>query len=241
MLSVGLLFACPFLCRAAEAGCNHELSGASSGPRDDVSPSSLLVPMMEFAASVRATETGEFRGTDLASPDPLPSWDGQSLSLLPSPRVSVTQYLALEGPPVGLAAFGDVPGTRIPSELPLLIAPLHARSRLARSSVSTPPSGLFSDCLPPSSHILPSVLAGHRGRQARHLFRAKGPPVKRILIGVGAALIGVTVISLGLAVLRPTLCPPGPGRKASPHRLRPFSSARSTACRKNSARSATRN
>jgi len=112
MLLVGLLFACPFLCRAAEAGCNHELSGASSGPRDDAPFEPACPDDGVCCICAGATQTGEFRGTDLALPDPLPSLVGQSLSLLPSPRVSVTQYLALEGPPVGLAAFGDAPGVR---------------------------------------------------------------------------------------------------------------------------------
>jgi hypothetical protein len=112
MLLVCLLLACPFLCRAAETGCSHELSGASSGPQDDsrIPPSCPDDGVCCICAG--ATQTGEFRAADQTSPDLLPSLDGWFLPLLPSPHIFVTQYLALEEPPAGLAAFGDALAVR---------------------------------------------------------------------------------------------------------------------------------
>ena len=112
MLLICLLLACPFLCRAAETGCSHELSGASSGPQDDshIPPSCPDDGVCCICAG--ATQTGEFRAADLASPDLLPCLDGWFLPLLPSPHIFVMRYLALEESPVGLAVFGDALAVR---------------------------------------------------------------------------------------------------------------------------------
>jgi hypothetical protein len=106
-LLVCLLLACPFLCRAAEAGCSHELSGATGEPRDDphIPPSCPDDGVCCICAG--ATQTGEFRASDLTSPGFLACFDGWFLPLAVVPLSSGMRYPVLEKPPAGLALFGD--------------------------------------------------------------------------------------------------------------------------------------
>jgi hypothetical protein len=111
-LLICLLVACPLFCRAAETGCSHELSEASSGPPDDshIPPSCPDDGVCCICAG--ATQTGDVRAADLASSELPPSLDGRFLPLLPAPHIFVVQYFTLEEPPVGLAVFGDALGVR---------------------------------------------------------------------------------------------------------------------------------
>jgi len=112
MLLVCLLLACPFLCRAAEAGCRHELSGESSQPQDDSHIPRSCPDDGVCCICAGAIQSGEYRAADLASPDLLPSFDGWFVPLLPSPHILVTKYRALEEPLVGLALFDNALAVR---------------------------------------------------------------------------------------------------------------------------------
>jgi hypothetical protein len=106
-LLVCLLLACPYLCRAVEGGCSHELTTAADDPDDDshIPPSCPNDGVCCICAG--ATQTGEFRAGDLASPGFLACVDGWSFPLAVVPLSSATRYPALEKPPAGLAVFGD--------------------------------------------------------------------------------------------------------------------------------------
>jgi hypothetical protein len=107
-----LLLACPLLCRAAESECSHELSGTTSGPQDGshIPPSCPDDGVSCICAG--ATQTGEFRATDLASPDLLASLDSWLLFPPTSPTLDVTRCPTREDPPAGLAVFGDALAVR---------------------------------------------------------------------------------------------------------------------------------
>lgn len=107
-----LLLACPLLCRAVESECSHELSGATGGPQDGSHIPTSCPDDGVCCVCAGATQTGEFRSADLASPDPLPSLNSWLLFLPTLPPIGVTRYPAREEPPAGLAVFGDALAVR---------------------------------------------------------------------------------------------------------------------------------
>ncbi len=111
-LLVCLLLGCPFLCRAAEAGCSHELSGATGEPHDGshIPPSCPDDGVCCICAG--ATQTGELRVGDLASPGFHACFDGWFLPLAVVPLSSGTRYPAFDKPPAGLAIFGNALAVR---------------------------------------------------------------------------------------------------------------------------------